>query len=572
MSRCFPFPPPGYEKKARPDDLNLIIKEKHKEKKHKKDKDKKERSERKEKERSEDKRGEKKDRKQKKHEDRKDKKKHKDKHGTSEEKKIVGSFEHQNGEKLGPIGEWGNTIPDAKVFVELQKRIENDCGATESRMVREIIHTDQKSARMVNGESLEINAMGLENGTDSNFSGENREKVEGGALQVEKVEKGKEGKEKNKHKTSDGKRDGHKNRERDKKSKSKDKAQEKEKVKERSKDPSKQRESNGNLLDVHNKPSNLLKERHGSQGSLGKRKEPELNGFSCDNGIPLNKLPRPISSSHQVLQNGISINSSQSSVNLAVEKVGGFQNHTVNIKNLPSQSVGSGRKFEHGQTANHFSAKQRAATSNYVVNNSLVSSHPVLGIREKTEPCQTASKAENLRPEVVNDHKADDKVLPSPLIAESGRRMEINQPNIHTVEYRGAVINHKMDNKDSQVNGIIYPKQYTSSITPSASVKVKENTMKPPHPDSKYLSQILTLPNAEWPEFDDQEWLFGSEGSRAKRPKTAFDQIEGTKEVWAEAIPIKSADVIALPKFSWSALDELLIVAAVKNRFLSRGR
>ncbi|KAL2488220.1 uncharacterized protein Fot_41564 [Forsythia ovata] len=565
MSRCFPFPPPGYEKKARPDDLNLIIKEKHKEKKHKKDKDKKERSERKEKERSEDKHGEKKDRKQKKHEDRKDKKKHKDKHRTSEEKKIVGSLEHQNGEKLGPISEWGNTIPDSKVFVELQKRIENDCGATDSRTVREIIHTDQKSAKllgkveesdkreyagMVNGESLEINAMGLENGMDSNFSGENREKVEGGALRVEKVEKGKEGKEKNKHKTSNGKRDGHKNRERDKKSKSKDKAQEneKEKVKERSKDPSKQRESNGNLLDVHNKPSNLLKERHGSQGSLGKRKEPELNGFSSDNGIPLNKLPRPISSSHQVMQNGISINSSPSSVDLAVEKVGGFQNHTVNIKNLPSQSVGSGRKFEHGQTANHFSAKQRAATSNYVVNNSLVSSLPVSGIREKTEPCQTASKLEKLRPGVVNNHKADDKVLPSPLIAESGTRMEINQPNIHmAVEYRGVGINHKMDNKDSQVNGIIDPKQYTSSITPSASVKVKENTKKPPHPDSKYLSQILTVPNVEWPEFDDQEWLFGSGGSRAKRPKIAFDQIEGTKEVWAEAIPIKSADVIALP-------------------------
>lgn len=26
MSRCFPFPPPGFELKARPDDVNLIIK------------------------------------------------------------------------------------------------------------------------------------------------------------------------------------------------------------------------------------------------------------------------------------------------------------------------------------------------------------------------------------------------------------------------------------------------------------------------------------------------------------------------------------------------------------------
>ncbi|XP_022848972.1 uncharacterized protein LOC111371301 isoform X2 [Olea europaea var. sylvestris] len=604
MSRCFPFPPPGYEKKATSDDVNLLIKEKHKEKRHKKDKDKKERSERKEKERSVDKQGEKKDREQKKHEDRKDKKKHKDKHRTSEEKKIVGLSEHQNGKKLGSFSELGNAIPNSNIFVELQRRVENDCGATDSQMVGEIMHSDQRSAklpgkveesdkreyaRMVNGESLEINAMGLENGKISIFARENGKKIEGGALSVEKVEKCKEGKDKNKHKTSDGKRDRHKKRERDTKCKSKDKVGEKEKVKERSKDlTNKQRESNGDLLDVHNKPSDLLKVRHGSQGSLGKQKEPELNGFSCS-GIPL-KLPRPVSSSHQVVQNVIGINSSQNTVNLAVEKAGGFQNHTVNFKNLPSQSVGNGRKLEHGQTANHLFAEQWSSTSTYVVNNSLVSSHPVLGISQKTEPFETASKVETLQPMLVNNHKADDKVSTSLVSAESGRRMETNQPNTHrAVESRGVVIKHKMDNKDSRVNGIIDPKPYASSSTPYASVKGKESSMKPPHsdsknlsqihsnkdsqvngicvssstpsasvklkenrvklphPDSKYLTQILNVPNVEWPEFDDQEWLFGSEGSRAKRPKIASNQIERTEEVWAEAIPVKSADVIALP-------------------------
>ncbi|CAA3021192.1 Hypothetical predicted protein [Olea europaea subsp. europaea] len=595
MSRCFPFPPPGYEKKARPDGVNLIIKEKHKEKKHKKDKDKKDRSERKEKGRSEDKRREKKERKQKQNGDRKDKEKHKDKYRTSEE--------NQNGEKPGPISELGNTIPNSRAFVELQRGVENDCEATHNQMVGKIIHSDQKSARlpgrvegtdkrkharMVNGESLEINAMGSENGRVSIFSGENREKFKGSADHKEKG------------KTGDGKRDGHKNRKRDKKGKSKDKVgerekemeKEKEKVKETSKDLSKQRESNCNLLDVHNKPSDLLKERHGSQGSLEKQEQPELNGFSY-NGIPLNKLPRPISFSHQVIQNGISINSSQNTANLAVEKPGGFQNHAVNIKNLPSLSVGNGMKLEHGQTANHFSAEQREATINNVVNNSLVSSHPVSRISKKTEPSQTASKVLKLQQRLVNNHKAQDKVSTSLLNAESGR-MEINQPNIHRAqESRGVIIKHKMDNKDSgvngiieteqytpsstpsaslkvkktsvkpaqsysknlsqilnskdsQLNGIIDPKQYTSSSTPSASLNVKENTVKPPHPDSKYLSQILTVPNVECPEFEDQGWLFSSEVSRAKRPKIASNQIEGMK-VWAEVIPVESADVIALP-------------------------
>ncbi|KAL0459939.1 UNVERIFIED_CONTAM: hypothetical protein Slati_0621100 [Sesamum latifolium] len=121
MSRCFPFPPPGYERKIGSDDVNLIVKEKHKEKKHKdkKDKDKKERSERKEKERSEGKHKEDKDRKEKKHRDKKDKKK--DKQKSSEEKKSVGSLEIQNGEKLGPDGKPINGIQDHKILVELGK-------------------------------------------------------------------------------------------------------------------------------------------------------------------------------------------------------------------------------------------------------------------------------------------------------------------------------------------------------------------------------------------------------------------------------------------------------------------
>ncbi|KAG0488158.1 hypothetical protein HPP92_006969 [Vanilla planifolia] len=73
MSRCFPFPPPGYENKPRTENIDLLIKEKHKEKKHKKDKrdkEKREHKEKREKDQSKDKHKEKKDRKEK-HRDRK---------------------------------------------------------------------------------------------------------------------------------------------------------------------------------------------------------------------------------------------------------------------------------------------------------------------------------------------------------------------------------------------------------------------------------------------------------------------------------------------------------------------
>ncbi|XVF29023.1 hypothetical protein REPUB_Repub15cG0084100 [Reevesia pubescens] len=105
MSRCFPFPPPGYEKKARTDDSDLLKKEKQKEKKHKKekkDKEKRENKEKKEKDRSDGKHKDKKDKKEK-HKDKKkekDRDKEKDRSNNSEEKKFPGHPEGQNGEKI----------------------------------------------------------------------------------------------------------------------------------------------------------------------------------------------------------------------------------------------------------------------------------------------------------------------------------------------------------------------------------------------------------------------------------------------------------------------------------------
>ncbi|XVE81261.1 hypothetical protein DITRI_Ditri15bG0049300 [Diplodiscus trichospermus] len=101
MSRCFPFPPPGYQKKARTDDVDLLKKEKQKEKKHKKekkDKEKGENKDKKEKDRSDGKRKDKKDKKEKHKDKKKEKDKEKDRSNNSEEK-FPGSLEGQNGEK-----------------------------------------------------------------------------------------------------------------------------------------------------------------------------------------------------------------------------------------------------------------------------------------------------------------------------------------------------------------------------------------------------------------------------------------------------------------------------------------
>ncbi|CAA6668210.1 unnamed protein product [Spirodela intermedia] len=93
MSRCFPFPPPGYEKKPQSNNLDLLLKKK-KEKEHKKekkDREKKEGRERKErdrdKDRSKDKNREKKDKKEKRRDKERKKDKDKDEKGALFERK-----------------------------------------------------------------------------------------------------------------------------------------------------------------------------------------------------------------------------------------------------------------------------------------------------------------------------------------------------------------------------------------------------------------------------------------------------------------------------------------------------
>lgn len=638
MSRCFPFPPPGYERKIGSDVVNLIVEEKHKEKKHKdkKDKDKKERSERKEKERSEGKHKEDKDRKEKKHRDKKEKKK--DKQKSSEEKKSVGSLEIQNGEKLGPDTKPINGVQDHKILVELGKRVRNEGGATDNQMVQKITLTGQRKAnlpwkmeengdgmsaeanddikdkrehsRMDNGQSLKLDARGLGNGLVGNISGENQIKVKVGSCQVDTVEKKKDGKEKNKHSNSVGKEDGHKNEDRDKNRKSKDKKRKKEKKKEKEKvkDMGKgtTKLGHGSSLDLQEKkPSGVLKERPVSHGELAEQKEPVLNGFIHGNGVRPHNMSRPALSSHQVSSNGSGFHPPQNTVNLAVEKGAVIMNHKVNSKVLSSPAVIQNvRNREPGQTANNSRAENgRATVANHVAGNGLSSSH-ISGIGTKMELCQTDRNLAKVE-QFVDNHSADEKLpsshprgratmanhvvsngLISSDVAGIGRKMEPCQTNrnvakveqfanndsaaesFHSshpvvengrkiagpkidkaVDSQRAYAVHKMDEKEFRKNGTLECKDLVSSRPSSASVKDKEKiaaSMKPPHPDLKYLSQVLTIPKVEWSQFDDQDWLFGCKDSKAKRPKLS-SQIDWTKQVWAEAIQVESADVTFMP-------------------------
>ncbi|GMP90297.1 hypothetical protein CsSME_00041493 [Camellia sinensis var. sinensis] len=555
MSRCFPFPPPGYEKKARLSDTDLLTKEKNKEKGHKKDKKDKEKTEgkerKKDKEISDKKHKEKKDRKEK-HKDRKDKDRDKEKKKTLDKKNIVGPLEGQNGEKLGSNCLQGGETAGTKFLLELVKRIRDDGGARENQMLQSISVTDQGKAELpgrvvesnignsierkeknnnkrevggnVNGQKNKIEARGVENAVVQDFSGMDQKGVEGAAAgPVDKdVKKQREGKEKHKHKDGGGKGDKHKDREREKKRKSKDKdrTKEKEKAKEKAKEkePNKEQPILGkgskDGIDSHNiKPSYLLKEGDKSStdnGILGKRKELKVNGFLHDDDIRPNKLPRSVSSSHQL--------------------------------------VGNGRKLEPCQAALQVACERQAAPTNHKVEVKVSSCHLILQNGRKLEPKPSAIESAFERQAAASNHKVEVKVSSRPQILQNGRKLESHPSAIEPASERQSADNSGKTDKEARVNGLKEAQQLNAcsskplSSTPVRAKEKVEASVKLPHPDYKYLSQILSVPEvAELSDFDDQDWLFSSD------TKASSFEVDGTPQVWAEAFRIESADVTALP-------------------------
>lgn len=125
---------------------------------------------------------------------------------------------------------------------------------------------------------------------------------------------------------------------------------------------------------------------------------------------------------------------------------------------------------------------------------------------------------------------------------------------LHPSDSPGAATNLKVDNKEHKKNGIIearpsaFSPNKTIAATLLADPVAKEASAKPPHPDSKYLSKVYSVPKMdEWSDFDDQEWLLGGSSLQEKKPMAESSEVQGAPQVWAEALHIKQADVYALP-------------------------
>ncbi|GJW46467.1 hypothetical protein Tco_0078113 [Tanacetum coccineum] len=672
MSRCFPFPPPGYEKKPTTDELDLLKKEKRKEKKHKKDKkdkEKKDGKERKDKDRSEGKHKDKKDKKEK-HRD-KNKDQEKSKSSTPDEKKIYGQFEGCNGEKLyhnneqhkdiisstsdkkqslqfqnggdkrSPLqftGQNGELVrnrsrggdPENNKFVQdLDRRIrDEEKGMGSHQFVGEgrkfsvnKVETQKMGGQqlitdgvvgfggnsmvggnpMAGGNLMGVNPMVGGNPTiQSKINGatppfldhrriEQKEKIQ------EKENDDKRG-DKRKHKDRDKQREGKdKKDKKDKKDRKEEKSKEKSEQKKAERDKNKRIKKSDPITVPNSLPAQSLETSFqgvGTEGIHKKRKDMESNGVFHENEPRPNKMARHISNISP--ENGRRINFPQSPSSSLLDKQGASQGASPN-----SFKVGSKGQRVNGMIVsqpdlvpakkppvspfNHLPSKPSLIKSPPVITNHVtVQSPPVSTV--KPQPNHIAARLSSPKPPPSMPNPITQtpprsstsplvpRPKPPPAVVNKVAAAPPPPPTLFNKVAAAAPPPSTLFNKVTApppalankvaapppppvlVNKVAapLPPAVTNKVAaPSLPVSKKkppvpvEPPVKPPHPDTKYLSKILSVPKLDqWCGDDDQEWLFNSkEGPTCKKPPTEDPQVQ----VWSEAKHIESVDVCALP-------------------------
>ncbi|KAG5416400.1 hypothetical protein IGI04_003967 [Brassica rapa subsp. trilocularis] len=369
MSRCFPFPPPGYEKKIRTDEADSLIKEKQKkEKKHKKekkDKEKKEGKDSKDKETSKDKHKERKE----KHKDRKDKDRNKEKSRTLDDRKAAGVLPNtKDRDKLVTNTLQNNGNGESKFIQDLARRIRDE-EATENQSMGKIgtlngVVMEKRSENTVfpvssctDQEGTEFTLKPMENKNQAKkmeLQGKNhrRESVTMADMPV-----GSEG-----IKRSEPKYTTHRS----------SKEEKTEALNKIGKDKPKYEEGGPKLKERHVDTSNFRRQGDfsrdsiknlSSEGILGKQKD--TNGFLYENGTRPNKMLRPVASPVSSVENGRKLGECQTPLKPVSELQGTLCNpeakeHRVNGFIKPQEpkshpSISSVKAKENGEA----SAKKR---------------------------------------------------------------------------------------------------------------------------------------------------------------------------------------------------------------------
>ncbi|KHG10901.1 Glucose-6-phosphate 1-dehydrogenase [Gossypium arboreum] len=538
MSRCFPFPPPGYEKKARIENEDLLKKEKEKEKKHKKekkekkdkdkDKEKREKKEKKEKDKSDGKHKDKKDKKEKHRDKKKEKKekdrdKEKDRSNISDEKKFHGLPGGQNGEKISDenIRPGKSEGQSGDKFIQKEKGRDKDRSSTLD---------DKKHAGQFlgyNGQKVSQNSNLAEDFRDSKFVQGRRIRDEGPGAGDRFAEK---------FMVNDKKRDEQMVRLVAKTANTPAEGMEKNK------------RSDDSRLDVQRIREDTSSGRNAMVSNLGGAVKARAEGIPGQVDNNTERRGEGKEKTKEKESNDKIKDKHKEKKSHGKEKDRDREKHEAAVKaktehrNLEQDNLKGSKKDDPVGT------KTQKSLDPFDVGNKGAVAVENLHKRKDREK-NGFFHVDDIKP------KKQPRTTSSHPLTDNGRTLEsCKSPIAPTSDTPKARTSLKADNNERKVNGII--EAQLSSISPtkhlSTSAKASQTDkvfMKPPHPDTKYLSQVLSVSEMEeWPDFDDQTWLFSSNESQSKKnPKVGVPEIDETPHVWSEALQIESADVYALP-------------------------
>ncbi|KAG6574847.1 hypothetical protein SDJN03_25486, partial [Cucurbita argyrosperma subsp. sororia] len=500
MSRCFPFPPPGYEKKSRAEDADLLKKEKSKEKKHKKEKKEKEKREGKEKrdkDKSDEKRREKKEKKKDKDKDKdRDKKKDRDK---EKESRPSGKTGNQNGEAVVRVKH--NSVEDEKHTAQLDSCI---------------------------GNKISQNAFFPKETKNSKTVQEVGRRIEdGGAAKLGKLA------------VAQPKKDDRMATQMARNSETMFEGME------------------------HNKNKKIDERNYNGQGI---RHEERFSGNST--------IPSSTTTATATVESGVAemvkqLDKSAERKKEANDKIGPKEGEEKRgSKHKDKDKEKKGRRDDK-EKKKEKKAKKAEAKNAMVDKTKEISKDNVLGrLSTNTNTSQLADSNIGAAVEENLIKKRKDFEANGVLHEIDNRPSKLSRPASHPLKENGRILEpgsispspppserQALGNdvilvgKERKINGVI------DAHHPPASSKHKSGgqddhpqpTATPkrsPHPDSKLLSQVYSVPKMEeLSDSDNQDWLFSS--SKPKLEASAM--AEDTSQVWAEAMQIDSVDVFALP-------------------------
>ncbi|KAL8128592.1 hypothetical protein V2J09_017747 [Rumex salicifolius] len=572
MSRCYPFPPPGYEKKARTEDIDFLKKEKNREKKHKKekrDREKKEGEAKREEDRSDYKQKEKKE---KCRDARKDKEKIRDKdknnYVTLDEMKFSGHAEAGKGEKNN---EKSKEREKAKITVLGEKVIGNST-VYNGVVIGKNNHLFSEKKNIEHFHEL-CNKIGTEKGNKGNLFAEKypiteknkdmvmpRIGVTTPATPMATSERSKE------RKVNDRRIDGHGPGERPL---DKVHAQKVVGVAPNRVGVIRQVEKNaGRRIEVKEKIKGV--ERNGKKGEKRKDEDREKTIDKYKEEVKKIKVERPKDMGGELLVEQLKLkDSSKVHTDPLRGKDGNDKDSVVAQSVRPTKLVKEDSKVA-ATAAPENLRKRKDFGCNAVLSDSDVGPIKVPRIMSSSLPMtengrsfhnsttlfapveqQALSNAKEDEADVGPNSKA--RTTSSLLVTKNGRSLLPSQDSsITTPVKQQALSKVKQNYKVHRTYGTDNSTQSssrTSQSTELADWNSRAVKKLLPHPDTKYLTQVLSVPQMEeWSAFDEHEWLFRSSHSQLNKPKEEIARVdEIIQQVWAEAVRIESADVYALP-------------------------